>query len=266
MNAYPVAGKQKSFDLCRAFLDGAGGGKIVTDGRLRPGPAVFYGVNDSNENVWRQVLAEKREFFYIDNSYFDAVRSGVQLDQQAGHQFRVTRNGFQCLPDGQETDGTRFAALRVPVHPWRTPGKLIVLCPQSDHFMRVVVRAGRHWVDEHAGPLMEFWPQFTLKVREWSPHKRELASSLIADLDQAAFLVTWSSAAAVTAILYGVPAISLGVSAASGLIPARTMYTSLSTDWRPPTAERLRWAGVLADNQFSIAEIRQGLAWQKVRG
>lgn len=266
MNAYPVAGKQKSFDLCRAFLDGAGGGKIVTDGRLRPGAAVFYGVNDSNENVWRQVLAEKRDFFYIDNSYFDAVRAGVQLDHQADHQFRVTRNGYQCLPQGQQTDGTRFAALGIEIKPWRMHGDAVVLCPQSDHFMRVVVRAGRHWVADTIAKLTYARADLRIVVREWSSDKRALAATLIEDLNEAAFLVTWSSAAAVTALLHGVPAVSLGVSAASGLVPPRVLIEPMQSGWLPTDAERLRWAGVLADNQWTVSEIKRGMAWQKLNG
>src|SRR5262245_38740590 len=133
---YPVRGKQKAYDICAAFLKPCGG-EIITDGVLRDGAACFYGVDSSNAALWEQVKRERRDYFYIDNSYFDATR---------GVYFRVTRNRLQHAGEGPST-GARFRALGIAIRPWRLiHGEHIVLCPQSDSFMRLVIGMQFDWL------------------------------------------------------------------------------------------------------------------------
>src|SRR5574341_982105 len=180
---HPVTGKQKSWDLCNAFLAGAP--------KNAPDAHVFYGVDDSNIAEWRRVQREQLPFFYIDNSYFDCVR---------GRQFRITKNGIQHDGLG-DTDGQRFKALGVTVKPQRdAPGGHIVACHQSDAFMEHIARdpTWLHNVLKHIGPSVP------IRHRRWQSDKMKLQSTLLADLQGASELVTHSSAAAVTAVLEGV--------------------------------------------------------------
>ena len=131
VTAYTVAFKKKSMDICLAFVRGCGG-QIGTT--LRDGPAVFYGVDASNEAIWREVKASGRDFFYVDNSMFDSARQS---------HFRVTKNRLQHTGIGT-SDGKRFRALGIDIAPWRAGGAHIVVCPQSDAFMRFAGYTGRY--------------------------------------------------------------------------------------------------------------------------
>lgn len=249
VTAYPVAFKKKSQEICLAFTRGCGGQLGTT---LRDGAAAFYGVDDSNVEIWREVLRTGRDYFYIDNSYFDSAR---QL------RFRVTKNALQHTGDG-ESDGKRFAALGIEVKPWQPAGEHIVVCPQSTPFMKTIAEYEGDWLDD-AKAWLNARTKRPLRIRQWSADKGKLSRSLGDDLRGAHALVTWSSAAGVTALLSGIPVISNG----PGCFASRSgwMFNDSENDVenlpRPP---RETWAGVLADNEFTLDEMKRGMAWEKL--
>ena len=90
-----------------------------------------------------------------------------------------------------------------------------------------------------------------MKVRRWSSDKIKQQETLPRDLATAWTLVTHSSAAAVTAALLGVPAI---------VSPMSAMYECRwSSD--PLYDQRRQFFNVLADNQWTIQQIKNGEAW-----
>lgn len=241
VTAYPVAFKKKSMDICLAFVRGCGG-QIGTN--YRGGPSFFYGVDASNADVWRQVRANGDDYFYCDNSYFDTSRQT---------HFRVAKNRLQHSGIGT-SDGKRFQALGIAIKPWRERGDHIVLCPQSESFMRFAGHTG-FWIDETVAQLRTLTDR-ELRLRAWSANKGALAATLGDDLRGAHALVTWSSAAAVTAVLAGVPAVTMGQCAAAPMAGHLEDINAL------PMPERENWAGVLSDNEWTLAEMAKGTAWK----
>lgn len=258
VTAYPVKGKQKSLDICRAFIDGCKGTLALdVPDKLYPGAAFFYGVDASNVHLWNQVLNERREFYYCDNSYFDASRQTY---------FRVTKNRVQHSGIG-ESDGTRFAALGIEVADQQhNMHGHIVLCPQSDWFMDVIVCYSPEpgaWLKDSRRVFERIAPGRAQRVREWSPDKAKLARSLPEDLVGAWALVTHSSAAAVTALLSGLPIFCHNACAA-------VQFSSYVIDDIPQLRYHERdalrhWAGVLADNQWTLDEMRAGETRRRLR-
>lgn len=247
--AYPVAGKQKSYDICEAFIAGCGGAVAVGSPHLLPGPAFFFGVDASNEHLWREARADLgREWFYCDNAYFDTTRQQY---------FRISKNRLQH-PGYGTSDGSRFRALGIEIEPWRASGSHIVVCPQSDDFMRRVVGYRGNWVTDTIQNIGERTNR-PIRLRLWNRDKARLAGSLAADLEGAAALVTWSSASAVTAVLAGVPVV-VGRDCA-----AAPMAGTLEQLDAMPHPDREQWAGVLADSQWTLAEMRSGMAWEALQ-
>lgn len=250
VNCYPVADKAKSLDICRAFAQGAGGIIHHRAKELAPGPSFFYGVDASNIHIWRQARDNHQDpFYYCDNAYFDSTRQEY---------FRITRDRLQHSGLGS-TDGERFAALGIELKPWRRIGEHVVLCPQSDSFMRDIARYEGNWTQDAMSRLSQISKR-PIRLRLWSPDKGKLASTLADDLKNAHALVTWSSAAAITAILSGIPAIVMGECAAEPMAAIRLEDVEC-----PPRPDRLHWAGVLADNQWTLDEMRRGVAWEAVK-
>lgn len=227
LTGYPVPGKAKAKLLCDAFIDGAP--------RNAEG-AVFYGVKAGNHEDWLRVLKSKETFYYIDNAYFDQTR---------GTRFRVTKNALQWTPRAEHSTCERFLKLGVAIQPWRhaTDKGYILICPQSDDHMRYTVGwTGRNWLRE----TLARYDGDRVKVRAWSADKTTIMQTLSEDLRDARCLVTHTSAAAVMATLAGLPVVCDRQCAAFG------MYGR----------DRLWWAGVLADNEFTIEEMKDGTAWR----
>lgn len=245
MTCYPVHGKLKATNICTAFAEACGGRVSM---RLQPGDAFFFGVNETNVEIWRAVCADRtRSFYYADNAYFDSAR---QL------YFRITKNRLQHSGVGTTT-GERLRAMGIQMRPWRDGGDYILLCPQSDSFMRNAVGGHTDWVPQVI-KVLEHLTLREVRTRPWGADKSKLARSLDAELREAHALVTWSSAAAVTAVLAGVPIVTLGQCAAEPMAGSLTQIESL------PRLDREEWAGVLADNQWTLPEIADGTAWRSL--
>ena len=224
--AHPIPGKGKSSMLCAAFIDGAP--------RSAAGH-VFYGTLGEPLRIYRQALLKGEPCWLIDNSYFDSVR---------GQQFRVTLNTLQVMgARNRESDGKRFDALGLAIKDWNpTPGGPLVVCHQSEAFMRDIA-CDPFWVHRKIADTLGTVP---LRQRPWLRDKMVQQSTLVEDLRGAAGLLTHSSAAAVSALLEGVPAITHYSSAVFGC----------------GASERLHFMNVLADRQFTLNELKDGTAWR----
>ena len=259
VTCYPVRGKQKSIDICRAFADGCEG-LLMASGlsmegaeTLQDGAAFFWGVDQSNIHYWQQ--AKKRgDYYYGDNSYFDG--------SARGEYFRVTHNRLQHTGAGT-TDMKRFNALGIPLTVNTNQGGHVVVCEQSEPFMRDVVGYRGNWLKQTLEELTDLTDR-EIRVRRWNRDKAAAQATLGTDLEAAHALVTFSSAAAISAALAGVPPF------VGGDCPARLVGNDDLAYIEHPHlaahAERLRWAGVLADNQWTLEEMRSGLAWEMLRG
>lgn len=195
---------------------------------LEPGPAAFYGVRAPWLHLWEQAKREGRDWYWLDNSYFDCVRE---------RQFRVTRNALQHTGLGA-SDGKRFAALGLPIKPMRADGENIVICPASDEFMAVVAKDPA-WLDRISKRCRAKYGAERVIVR-----RKQDKRPLLDDLAGCRLLVTWGSAAAVTALLEGVHVLCAPECCATH------------------AGNRAKWAAVLADNQWSLDEFRDGTAWR----
>ncbi len=231
--ARPVAGKKKSEVICQAFIDGAPKDAVGE---------VFYGVDQSNLKHWNRVLRTDCPYWYCDNSFFDSVR---------GAQFRVAKNAMQVAAMKYESDGKRFDSLQLEVKPMQSnPDGHWVVIEQSPWFMQLVGEP-----DWFAETLR--WTKDTGRrtvVRRWDADKLRLQATLKADLEGAWDLITHTSAAAVTALLEGIPAT---VGHGHALAHARG-HSDNSRD------NRRHAFNVLADNQWTLDEMREGLAWRAI--
>lgn len=220
----PVPGKRKSSDICDAFIAGAPRGATGF---------VFYGVNEANLGEYRKAKASGLDVYMIDNSAFDCVR---------GVQFRVTKNRYHHDGQGQ-SDGRRFAALgltiRPPIDPFDPGRNYILAVEQSSSYMVCVAREPL-WLERALAG------RGAVVYRVWQRDKRKAMGTLADDLTQARVTVTHSSAAAVESLLAGVPVYVSAASPCFGVL----------------MADRHRMFGVLADNQFTLAEMRSGFSWK----
>jgi hypothetical protein len=231
--ACPVKGKKKSADICAAFIAGA---PDWAQGR------VFYGVDASNAQEWRHAQKASAPWYYIDNSYFDSMR---------GQQYRVARSALQIDAMAHWSDGKRFDALGLAIKPLQhNPDGHTVIIEQSPSFMQFV--GAPHWLDD-----ITVWAAMSsggTRLRRWSADKLAIQKTLLDDLKGAHRLMTHSSAAAITALLEGIPVIVERTSAVARV--------RLSTD--NSVDDRRQAFSVLADHQWTLNEMKEGKAWAKL--
>ena len=247
VTCYPQPGKPKSLRLCRAFAAGAGG-TVDETGELQPGASGFYGVVGI-EALFRQAQNDGRDWYYMDNAHFDSVR---------GAYFRAARNTLQWR--GGKPDWARFAKLGLGVQPWQKGGRHIVVCPQSEHFMRDVCGwpgGMLAWADDTLHRIKAATDR-AIVVRHWDRDKGARLRDLQEDLRGAWALVTHMSAAANEALVAGIPVFLTGPSAALSM--GSSELENIESPRRPDG--RIEWAARLAGAQWSVEELAAGAAWR----
>lgn len=252
ISGYAARGKAKARMVCRAFVEGAGGGAVPKDppGRLLEGSACFFGVTEPTEHLWLEARRQGRDWYYLDNAYFDAVR---------GRLFRASRNRVQAS-GAEPPDWKRLADLRLEIQPWRKGGRHILVVVQSRTYMGVVAGKPCSWWENALGEIRRNTDR-PIVVRGWRSNKMALGATLKEALQDCWALVTWSSAAANEALLAGVPVFAAGPCAASAL--AVSDLTRIEYPIYPPG--RWVWAAALAGQQWSLDEFRRGIAWKTLQ-
>lgn len=242
MHCYLNPNKSGAQAMLEAFARGTGGlAKVVVSDKLLPGPAVFYGVDAVTLPVFLAVVAAGVEWFYIDNGYFNSKWKG-------GDCYRVTRNRLQHA--GQlPSNGDRWRELRIDVKPWRTGGEIVLIAQQSPWWYKWQGMDIDSWT-QRAKDVAADWP---VEIRG-KPTTKALPPI---DWSKIKAVIAHSSNVAIDGLIEGVPCLLdawyAGAYSLAGDWHARTL--------RKPDNRQAVFA-CLADNQWTVDEIRAGVAWR----
>ena len=237
--------------ILTAFAAGSKGTvKATASSVLLPGAAAFYGLVGI-EHLLRLAIAESRDWYYGDNSYFDSTRAKF---------YRFTKGWFQTVKPKIAPDYAKLKVLGISPKPWKKDGRYIVVVEQGAHFLDLC-GAGRGWLDSALVEIGRVTDR-PVRVRRWTRDKAKAAATLHADLNDAWALVTHMSAAANEALLAGVPVFTSGRCSATPL--ASGALANLDRPLYPDGREE--WAARLVASQWTIDEIRAGIAWGRLNG
>lgn len=221
---------------------------VIDAPHLYPGDAVFYGVTPWLRHLWTQTKIELRNYWFIDNGYAPCPEP----------MFRITFNALQIDGTGRG-DPVRRDRSMPRIRAWRKTGKHIVVCMQSEPFHEYHGIRRDKWLDGVLTTLRAHTDR-PIIIRD-KPIRDPSQPSFRHDLRDAWAVVTWTSRCAVEAIIEGVPAFVTERCAASPMACADLM--KIESPVYP--AGRMEWAAVLAANQWSFAEMRDGTAWNDLR-
>lgn len=239
---YQVPTERTSPQWCKAFAAGCGG-RISSVFRLEAGPVAMFG----SPLLWsllRHAQTQGREWFYGDHAYYGRKQF-----------YRVTRNRYQHDGIG-ESNGQRFAGFGRPIQPWRKHGTHVLICPQSDNHFRQFGLTQAGWLAD-----------VTAKIRAVTdrPIRTRLKfdrTPIDHDLVDCWAVVTFSSAAALDALIAGVPVFVLAEFAASYRMGCPDL-SQIESPIRPE--HRDSFLAVLADQQWTLEEMSRGMAWETLR-
>jgi hypothetical protein len=237
---------QHSRAVCEAVSAGTGF-PIVQPSPLRPGGVVMYGFLRGLLPTLREAQRLHRPWVYADRGYLKATYG----DNHSGY-FRFTRDAWQHTGQG-EASPDRWERLGIEIKPWRKDGEHILVCPPGDVFANAVGNfSGKSWLENTLEILAKHSQRRVLVRHKVEKDKRPLS----VDLERCHALVTHMSNTAVEALLAGVPVFCTGYCASSSM--GRTYLDEIENPLLPE--DRYRWASVLAANQWTLEEMRSGLA------
>jgi hypothetical protein len=248
--------KGKMYDpILQGFVQGAGG-RISTWSREENGvtPVVFRGVTKRKEMRWCR--EQGRDFYYIDTGYFGNGRKKTY--------HRVTLNDVQNFGPMIDRPRDRLAATRVQLTKFRG-GRTILIAPPSQKLLNLYDINLEDWLAQTQAVLRLHTDRpIVVRTKQGRSVRVTTDTMEMALAQDVHCLVTFSSIAAVEALLLGKPAITLGPNAAAPLCSHR--LDEIENPRIPTLDEVEALMAHLAYCQFTEPEMRDGTAWKILRG
>ena len=218
--------------VCHAFAEGCGGKVVPADGKLHEGPAAMWGILRGAGDRIKDCELHDHPYWYIDHGYF---RSG----HYDGY-YRVVHCGLHPTGMPARSNGRRWETLNLDIKPWKgVGGDHVVYLPISRYVAEFLGIDAEAFDAEQIAKLTA---RTKLPVRTKTKDDGDLASAL----PGATLVAGFQSNALLEAARLGVPIRELGSSPAS-VLSNHSMRNGL-----------FRW---LADNQWTLEEIRSGKCW-----
>lgn len=252
IHCYVSRTKRKSLKVLSAFCMGSPARLVRRPDHLMGGISAFYGMDKSTYELYRKVRDKNLSFIYIDNPYLGR-----------GVFYRVTKNALQHDGKGN-SDSKRLKRHNIKIKPWKKTGRHILITTQSELWYSLVFNDTReNWLDRTTKELKKYTDR-PIVIR-YKPSPREIKKDpldIYEAMKNAWAVVTHSSNTAVQAILEGIPAFSTYECAA---LTIGSNDLSLIESPRYPDG-RFEWASCLADNQWTLNEMRHGVCWEQLNG
>lgn len=211
---------------------------------LKNGDVALFG-SPKLSGLIHEAILYCRTWYYGDKAYFGR-----------NQYYRCTRNEYMQTRIGYATPH-RWERLGWTIKPWRKGSKILV-CPQSEaHFA-------------HHGMDRQDWLATVLSLlRQNTDRKIEMRdkvglnteASFESALKDVHAVVVHTSIAGVQAVMHGVPCFATHWCTAS--LVGHHMLQDIEYPSYPDNREELAWW--LADNQWTLDEIRRGMAWQEIK-
>lgn len=238
MKVYHVPHERTSPLFAAAFAKGCGG-KVVE--AYAGGVWAGFG-SPHNWHHLQAAIAGGHDWYFGDHAYFGRHKY-----------YKVTKNAYFHKGEGV-SNMKRIREFHTRAEKW-VRGSKIIICPQSDGFFKLRHNTTqRQWVDGVIKELELHTDRRIVIHGKWDEKK------LVDCLHDAHCVISHSSNSAVEALMNGVPAINLADSVAANM--TRNKLSDVENLLYPEN--RLEWAGVLADNQWSFDEMKSGKAWREL--
>jgi hypothetical protein len=145
------------------------------------------------------------------------------------------------------------------IKPWKKNGSRILICPPSNKVAAVFKIDNDEWIETTIKKIKKYSSRdIVIRRKPLSRSERTSDNPIQNVLDDDVFvLVTYNSIAATEAIMHGIPAVTLGMNAATAV-----SLNELKDIEKPIYPSRRQWLYNLSYGQFHLEEIQSGIAWK----
>lgn len=233
--------------------------------------AVIMGISRAAKEYFHKYIDAGKHVIYIDKGF--TRHTDDKYGNRLPKYYRTSVDAFQATGYFMKQDrpSDRWKALILELEPWRKAGDHVIVAGGSEKYS--------FWHEHEGGATGWAWATID-EVRKYTrrpiiyrpkPSWAEAVPisgtrfsrppvGLRQELENCWALITFGSNAAVTAVCLGVPVFVLGDGIAKPM--GLSDLSKIEEPYYPPDKERRKWANCLAYAQFSLDEMRDGIAWE----
>lgn len=248
-----VKGNRKYDEYLESFVLGSNG--YLSNWDLEKNtefPLVIRGVGASSQEAIKYCWEHNRTFYAIDTGYFGNGKNKLW--------HRITKNNLQLLGPLVERSDSRLRRIGYSFKKFTT-GRKILICPPSEKIMKLFNQPSpSEWVNNVVSEISKYTDR-PIEIRlKPSREERTTTNTIATALENDVHcLVTYNSIAAVEALMFGKPAITLGPNSAQLL--CNTSLSEIEHLKIPSKDEMHQFMCYLSYGQFTRAEMQNGVAW-----
>lgn len=249
---------EKGYDrIAHKFALGSGG-RLINLKQLETMdinvPVIIRGNSKSKVRAINTCINRGLTWYNIDTGY---IGNG-----HLKHYHRISKESYQNLEPIIDRPDDRLARIKFKLNKQKRKGRNILLCPPSQKVMNIYDLTVEKWVEKTVEEIKKYSSrEIVIRVKEQNRKLRVATSPITEAFDDNIFcVVTYNSIAALEAVMYGLPAFTLGPNAAAPL--CNTSLETLNDPFFPEEEDILRMLRHLSYCQFTEAEYKDGTAWR----
>jgi len=230
----------------------------------------FWGLGGDNVSKIEQLEKHGQEWYYVDVGYLTQPITRYPIPKIHDYDktyFRIVKGKIHTLEGSKKGGGNRLKELEKKGLPskfenWKGgEGDHILICPSSEtvSYKHNNLTQG-DWVDRAISQIKKLTNR-DIRIRyKPRPGNEWWGKDIKEDLDDCHCLITNMSLSAIDSILEGVPVVCDGRNVAW---PVSTRFIQFINDPLKPTKANVNeWMKLLANNQFTIEEMKNGTAYK----
>lgn len=231
------------------------GGRMATDDEVLANTTVPMAISGISKSLAKtQAQKNNLDWWYVDTGYL-----GNQKKDKVW--FRITKNSHQNVYPIQQRDDQRLKQLRVDRTQYQRGRKILLVPPDPKVCSCYQLPAPDQWIQETTALIKQYTDRpVEIRCRPPSRQVREYTDTFAGALQHdISAVVLWTSNCGTESVQHGIPIVSLGPSSVIQLSQPIEKIDNLENLDQDQVEKLLRW---LSYNQFTIPEMRKGIAWR----
>jgi len=221
-------------------------------------PIIIRGNSKSKVNAINTCSQRGLTWYNIDTGY---LGNGKKKQY-----YRIAKKNYQNLESIVDRPSDRLDRIKFILHMKKKNGNKILLCPPSEKVMNIYNFTVEKWLAKTIEEIKKYSNrEIIIRVKN-----KDRASRIVIDPITVAFnndihcVITYNSIAALEAVMYGLPAFTLGANAFQSL--CNTDLSNIENPYTPDEEVVKKILRHLSYCQFTETEFQDGSAWKIIIG